>query len=97
VAKHRGVYEGEYAAIRPVATKLGVAAPEMLRQLIRLAELRVRQRTGMTSEELAEIRAGGTRSTPRCRQGQGAPSQGSRLYVDGDLERDCFTFQLRGI
>jgi transposase len=32
VAEHRGAYETEYAAIRSVAAKLGIATPETLRQ-----------------------------------------------------------------
>ena len=31
VAEHRGDYETEYAAIRSIAAKLGIATPETLR------------------------------------------------------------------
>ncbi len=56
VAEHRGDYETEYAAIRSIAAKLGIATPETLRQWIRKAEVDTGQRAGVTSEESAEIR-----------------------------------------
>ena len=39
VAEHRGDYETEYAAIRSIAAKLGIATPESLRKWIRQAEV----------------------------------------------------------
>ena len=39
VAEHRGEHETEYAAIRSIAAKLGIARPETLRQWIRKAEV----------------------------------------------------------
>jgi len=56
VAEHRGDYETEYAAIRSVAAKLGIASPESLRKWVRRAEVDCGQRPGVTSEESAEIR-----------------------------------------
>src|SRR6516162_501445 len=56
VAEHRDQYESEYAAIRSIAAKLGVATPETLRQWVRQAEVDGGQRPGATSEESAEIR-----------------------------------------
>jgi transposase len=56
VAEHRGEYETEYAAIRSIAAKLGIAGPETLRQWIRKAEVDAGQRPGVTSQEAAEIR-----------------------------------------
>jgi len=56
VAGHRGEYQTEYAAIRSIAAKLGIATPETLRQWIRQAEVGSGQRTGVSSEESAEIR-----------------------------------------
>jgi transposase len=56
VAEHRGEYETEYAAIRSIAAKLGIATPETLRQWIRKGEVDAGQRPGVTSEESAEIR-----------------------------------------
>jgi len=56
VAEHRGDYETEYAAIRSVAAKLGIASPESLRKWVRRAEVDSGQRPGVTSEESAEIR-----------------------------------------
>jgi transposase len=56
VAEHRGEYETEYAAIRSIAAKLGIATPETLRQWIRHAEVDAGQRPGTSSEESAEIR-----------------------------------------
>jgi transposase len=56
VAEHRGEYETEYAAIRSVAAKLGIATPETLRQWIRKGQVDAGERPGVTSEESAEIR-----------------------------------------
>ena len=56
VAEHRDQYETEYAAIRSIAAKLGIATPETLRQWIRKAQVDAGQRPGVTSEESAEIR-----------------------------------------
>jgi transposase len=56
VAEHRGDYETEYAAIRSIAAKLGIATPETLRQWVRQAEAGTGQRPGVTSGESAEIR-----------------------------------------
>lgn len=56
VAEHRDQYETEYAAIRSIAAKLGIATPETLRQWIRQAEVDGGQRPGTSGEESAEIR-----------------------------------------
>jgi transposase len=56
VIEHRGGYESEYAAIRSIAAKLGVATPETLRQWVRQAEVDAGQRPWVSSEESAEIR-----------------------------------------
>jgi transposase len=56
VAGHRGDYETEYAAIRSIAAKLGIATPESLRKWIRQAEVDSGQRPGVSSEESAEVR-----------------------------------------
>ncbi len=56
VAEHREQYETEYAAIRSIAAKLGIATPESLRKWVRQAEVDAGQRPGVSSEESAEIR-----------------------------------------
>jgi len=56
VAEHRGDYETEYAAIRSIAAKLGIATPESLRKWIRQAEVDSGQRPGVSSEESTEVR-----------------------------------------
>ena len=56
MAEHRDEYETEYAAIRSIAAKLGIATPESLRKWIRQAEVDSGQRQGVSSEESAEIR-----------------------------------------
>ena len=56
VIEHRGEYETEYAAIRSIAAKLGIATAESLRKWVRQAEVDTGQRPGTTSEESAEIR-----------------------------------------
>jgi len=56
VAEHRDQYETEYAAIRSIAAKLGIASPESLRLWVRKAEVDAGERPGITSEESAEIR-----------------------------------------
>ena len=54
--EHRGEYATEYAAIRSIAAKLGIATPGTLRQWVRQAEVGSGQRPGVSSEESAEIR-----------------------------------------
>lgn len=56
VIEHRGEYQTEYAAIRSIAAKLGIATAETLRQWVRQAEVDAGQRPGVSSEESAEIR-----------------------------------------
>ena len=56
VIEHRGEYVTEYAAIRSIAAKLGIATPETLRQWVRQAEVDAGQRPGVSSEESAEIK-----------------------------------------
>ena len=56
VMEHRSEYETEYAAIRSIAAKLGIATAESLRKWVRQAEVDFGQRPGATSEESAEIR-----------------------------------------
>jgi transposase len=56
VAEQRDQYETEYAAIRSIAAKLGIATPESLRKWVRQAEIDGGQRPGVSSEESAEVR-----------------------------------------
>jgi transposase len=56
VAECRGSHDSEYAAIRSVAVKLGIASPESLRKWLRQAEIDGGVRPGRTSEESATIR-----------------------------------------
>ena len=56
VIEHGGEYASEYAAIRSIAAKLGIATPETLRQWVRQAEVDAGARPGVSSEESAEIR-----------------------------------------
>lgn len=56
VIEHRSEYQTEYAAIRSIAARLGIATAETLRQWVRQAEVDAGQRLGTTSEESAEIR-----------------------------------------
>ncbi len=56
VIEHRSEYETEYAAIRSIAAKLGIATAETLRQWVRQAEVDAGQRPGVSGEESAEIR-----------------------------------------
>jgi len=55
VREHAGDYESEYAAIRAVASRLGMGA-ETLRKWIRQAEVDEGKAPGVTSSESAEIR-----------------------------------------
>ena len=75
VAEHRGEYETEYAAIRSIAAKLGIATPETLRQWMRKAEIDAGQRPGVTSEESAEIQAAQVRER-RAAPGERDPQGG---------------------
>lgn len=50
-------HDSEQAAIRSVASKLGIRTPETLRKWVRRAQVDAGTRPGRTSEEIAEIRA----------------------------------------
>ena len=57
VVESKGDYASEFEAIRSVAAKLGIRAPETLRKWVRQAEIDGGVRAGKTSEEIAEIKA----------------------------------------
>ena len=57
VIEVRGDHPPESAAIKSVASKLGIASPEQLRKWLRQAEIDGGVRPGKTTEELAEIKA----------------------------------------
>ena len=57
VVESKGDYASEFEAIRSVAAKLGIGAPETLRKWVRQAEIDGGVRAGKTSEEIAEIKA----------------------------------------
>ena len=57
VAEVKGDYPSEWAAIGAVASKLGIGSTETLRKWVRRAEVDAGQRSGLTSEERAEIKA----------------------------------------
>jgi len=57
VIEVRDDHPSESAAIKSVASKLGIASPEQLRRWLRQAEVDNGSRPGKTSEELAEIKA----------------------------------------
>jgi transposase len=56
VVEQRDQYQSEYDAIRSIAAKLGVTTPETLRKWVRQSEIDSGRRTGVTSEESAELR-----------------------------------------
>jgi transposase len=56
VAEQRDQYQSEYGAIRSIAAKLDITAPETLRSWVRQAEIDAGRRPGLTSEESAELR-----------------------------------------
>lgn len=55
VLEHRSEYETEYAAIRAVAAKLGIALAKSLRKWVRQAEVDAGQRPDATSKQSAEV------------------------------------------
>jgi transposase len=55
VVEHRGDYPSEWAAIKVVASRLGMN-PETLRNWIRGEEVETGRREGVSTEEAAEIR-----------------------------------------
>lgn len=57
VMESRSDYEHESAAIKSVASKLGITSPESLRKWLRQAEIDGGTRPGKTTEEIAEIKA----------------------------------------
>ena len=56
VLESRADYPHEYAAIKSVASKLGITSPESLRKWVRQAEIDGGTRQGQTSEDIAEIK-----------------------------------------
>ncbi|SCG58095.1 transposase [Micromonospora echinaurantiaca] len=56
VLEHRGDYATEWEAIGSIATKLGIGSAETLRKWVRQAEVDAGQRSGVTSDESAELR-----------------------------------------
>jgi transposase len=56
VAEVRSNYESEYAAVAAVAQKLGIGTGETLREWVRQAQVDNGQRSGVTSEESAEVK-----------------------------------------
>ncbi len=56
VMESRDQHETEFAAVRSVATKLGITSPERLRKWLRQAEIDTGLRSGVTSEESAEMK-----------------------------------------
>ncbi len=57
VIEVRGDHPSESAAIKSVASKLGITPAEQLRKWLRQAEIDGGARPGKTTEELAEIKA----------------------------------------
>ena len=57
VIEVRADHPSESAAIKSVASKLGITCPEQLRKWLRQAEIDGGVRPGKTTEEIAEIRA----------------------------------------
>ena len=53
----RSDYEHESAAIKSVASKVGITSPESLRKWLRQAEIDGGVKPGKTTEEIAEIKA----------------------------------------
>lgn len=68
VAEHRGESETEYAAIRSIAAKLGIAGPETLRRWIRKAEVDAGERPGVSSGESEPAHTPRMSSFPSCHQ-----------------------------
>jgi len=56
VGEHRDDYDSEWAAIRLIAGKFGCSS-EALRNWVRRAERDSGKRPGLTSDQLAELRA----------------------------------------
>jgi transposase len=56
VAEVRSNYETEFAAIKAVASKLGIGSAESLRKWIRQAEIDAGARSGTTTDESAELK-----------------------------------------
>ncbi len=56
VAEVRPNYDSEHAAIGAVAQKLGIGTTETLRKWVRQAQIDAGQRTGVSTDESAELR-----------------------------------------
>jgi transposase len=56
VAEVRPNYESDWAAITAVAQRLGIGTAETLRKWVRQAQVDAGQRSGVSSEESAEVK-----------------------------------------
>jgi len=56
VTEVRAEYSSEWAAIEAVAKRLGIGSPETLRKWMRQWEVDVGSRSGVTSQESADLR-----------------------------------------
>jgi transposase len=56
VAEVRPEYETEWAAMKAVAEKLGIGSTETLRKWVRQGQVDAGQRSGVTTEESAELK-----------------------------------------
>jgi len=56
VVEQRGQYDTEWEAIRSVAAKLGIGTAETLRKWVRQDEVDTGKRSGVSTEESAELR-----------------------------------------
>ncbi|UWZ58662.1 hypothetical protein Daura_22325 [Dactylosporangium aurantiacum] len=56
VAEVRPNYDSDWAAITAVAQKLGIGTSETLRKWVRQAEVDAGQRTGVSTDESAELK-----------------------------------------
>ena len=56
VVESRDQYDSEWAAIESITTKLGIGSTETVRKWVRKAEVDFGERSGLSSQEAAEIR-----------------------------------------
>jgi transposase len=85
VGEHRDDYDSEWAAIRSIAGKFGCSS-ETLRNWVRRAERDSGKRPGLTSDQLAELKAL-RREVTELRRANEILRKASAYFAQAELDR----------
>jgi transposase-like protein len=85
VQDHQKDYPSEWATIESIASKIG-CSPETLRKWVRRAECDTGQRSGLTSDDLARLKAL-ERENRELRQANEILRKASAFFAQAELDR----------